>query len=112
MSGTVKIAEIFYTLQGEGYWTGTPAYFIRLSGCSVGCAWCDTNYRYKETIAVETLVKRVLTTPTRHVVVTGGEPTDQDLSPLVREFQAAGCFVQLETSGVRPVLEDVPLAHR
>jgi 7-carboxy-7-deazaguanine synthase len=98
------IAETFYSVQGEGYWTGTPAFFIRLAGCSVGCSWCDTAYGKKHEEYARELIATAKREAARHVVITGGEPTDHDLTDLVDGLRAAGKFVQLETSGCRPVL--------
>lgn len=99
------IAETFYSLQGEGYWAGTPAFFVRLAGCSVGCAWCDTDYKKKDEMDETQLVKLASKEPARRVIVTGGEPTDHNLAPLLAAFQEAGFRVHLETSGVRKVEE-------
>jgi len=80
--------------------------FIRLAGCSVGCAECDTNYSVDSRASAEEIVERVIsvTPPTsrdRWVSVTGGEPTDHDLGPLMRGLKAAGYSISLATSGVR-----------
>lgn len=100
------IVEHFYTLQGEGYWAGTPAYFVRLGGCDVGCSWCDTRYSWKKdgwALAVpDEIVSWIKQTPARHVVLTGGEPTMHPLAPLIQTLQKQGFFVQIETSGAYP----------
>lgn len=102
---TLKVAETFYSIQGEGYWTGTPAYFIRLAGCSVGCAWCDTDYRKRDDLTVKNILDAAKESKPRHFVVTGGEPIDQDLGPLVAGIKGRfpGALVQLETAGTREV---------
>lgn len=100
------LVEHFYSVQGEGYWSGQPAYFLRLGGCDVGCSWCDTRYSWPQTgwpaYPAEALVELVRATPARHVVLTGGEPTLHSLEPLIAALQEAGYFVQLETSGAYP----------
>src|SRR5271154_6718268 len=78
-AGNVKIAEIFYSVQGEGVLTGVPSIFVRTSGCNLRCSWCDTPYTSwnpeGEEMSVEAILDRVYECPAaRHVVVTGGEP--------------------------------------
>ncbi|MCS7297278.1 MAG: 7-carboxy-7-deazaguanine synthase QueE [Bacteroidia bacterium] len=103
MNSFYPIVEHFYTIQGEGYWAGTPAYFIRLGGCDVGCSWCDTRYSWRKegwpTASAEQMKEWICRTPARHVVLTGGEPTMHDLEPLIQTLQGAGYFIQIETSG-------------
>jgi 7-carboxy-7-deazaguanine synthase len=122
----LKVAEVFHSVQGEGFFTGTPAAFIRLHGCGVGCPWCDTPYTWKQAprpVTFEELIQAppesalvaevtpdVLADwtgyrPGRHVVVTGGEPFEQDLNALLTGLNADGCYVQIETSGTVGVPE-------
>lgn len=94
-----QVNEIFTTVQGEGVLVGTPATFIRLQGCTVGCPWCDTKYTWAaggERMPVRLILDQVTT---KHVVVTGGEPTMYDLDGLLVPLQAERHVVQLETSG-------------
>ena len=96
-----KVSEIFYSIQGEGKHTGMPAVFLRLAGCSMGCAWCDTKYAFtggKEMNNLEVLVA-LSHYPCKTVVVTGGEPTEQDLPALVSVLKSAGHIVHIETNG-------------
>ncbi|MCS7189037.1 MAG: 7-carboxy-7-deazaguanine synthase QueE [Bacteroidia bacterium] len=106
------IVEHFYSLQGEGYWAGRAAYFIRLGGCDIGCSWCDTQYSWPlegwKNHTPETILSWIRPTPARHVVITGGEPTLHPLGPLIRALQEEGLFVQLETSGAYPPPEHLP----
>lgn len=106
------IAEIFDTIQGEGYWTGTPAVFIRLQGCDVGCPWCDTKYTWdvaEAPLAIESeeLAATVLSdNPDRLErlwVFTGGEPCTYDLTFPTAECTALGINTQIETSGTYEV---------
>jgi len=119
-----SISEVFLSVQGEGAHTGTPSAFVRLYGCSVGCPWCDSAYTWKlppakatfgdllysepeqalvAEVDVETLAAWCDQQPADHVVLTGGEPLEQDLAPLLERFAQLGQFVQVETSGtVRP----------
>jgi len=96
--------ESFYSLQGEGYHTGKPAFFIRLAGCDIGCSWCDVkeswNQENSSLIAVEDIVNQVVKSGTRIAIITGGEPTMYNLEPLTSELKKAGIKTHLETSGV------------
>ena len=122
---TLPINEIFETVQGEAYYTGSPAVFVRLQGCSVGCPWCDTKHTWAVNAAdgasIGTMLAKTDSSPAyanmstveicavvlafkaRHVVITGGEPCDYDLLELTTALIAAGCGVQIETSGTAEV---------
>ena len=100
--------DVFHTLQGEGHLLGQPQTFIRLAGCSVGCANCDTDYRFDHVLEVDELIDRVeRETPDeirqRWVWITGGEPADQPLAPLVRGLQQRGFSVAVATSGTKAI---------
>ena len=103
-----NIVEIFYSIQGEGKFTGTPAIFIRFFGCNLKCDFgngfvCDDKAhsdKSKRTIySLEELLRVVNEVPTKHVVITGGEPSLQDLNELITALQKDGNFVQVETNG-------------
>ncbi len=104
---TYPVMEHFYTIQGEGFYTGSAAYFIRLGGCDVGCVWCDVKESWDASIhpqmTVETLVKLVTDAKAKLVVITGGEPAMYDLNPLVDVLKAEGVQVNIETSGAYPI---------
>jgi 7-carboxy-7-deazaguanine synthase len=95
--------EMFYTIQGEGLHSGTPAFFIRLAGCDVGCVWCDVKESWKveanQYLAVETIVDQAKLHPARTVVITGGEPLMYDLSKLIKLLHTGRFKVHIETSG-------------
>lgn len=97
------VMEHFYTLQGEGKYTGTSAYFIRLGGCDVGCVWCDVKESWDADIhpkmSVDELTHLVSQYPGELVVITGGEPAMYDLTVLVDALHSAGKYVAIETSG-------------
>jgi len=102
------INEMFQTLQGEGYFTGVPAIFIRLQGCPVGCAWCDTKHTWdkledREVSLYSILAKTKESDTARHVVITGGEPCIHDLMPLTDLLEKNGFSCQIETSGTHEV---------
>jgi len=104
----------FWTIQGEGHLTGQGMVFLRFAGCSVGCPGCDTNYSAKTRMSPEEITESVLAEfpreihgRNRWVWLTGGEPTDRNLDPLLKLFSEAGLSVALATSGVRPVRNPV-----
>ncbi len=102
-TNTFPIVESFYSVQGEGYHTGKPAYFIRLGGCNVLCGWCDVkeswNPNIHERFTIEDIVKRVMQHPAKSVVVTGGEPLMNDLTKLTKVLNQQNIQTYLETSG-------------
>lgn len=101
-----RINEIFYSVQGEGFYAGTPAVFIRFSGCNLKCPFCDTDFKeYKEMTVDEiaTEVERVNYGKCEHIVVTGGEPTLQWDKDLYSTLDRLGYYVAMETNGTNPV---------
>jgi 7-carboxy-7-deazaguanine synthase len=99
----MKIAEIFYSIQGEGSLTGVPSAFVRTSGCNLRCTWCDTPYTSwqpeGEAMSVSEIVERVAAYPTRHAVITGGEPLLMpDLDELCRALRTRGYHITVETA--------------
>ena len=96
---TLRVNEIFYSLQGEGYFTGTPAIFIRLSGCNLSCPFCDTDHGEGILMEWNEMVDDIKKYPARHVVITGGEPTLQLTEGFVELLHDSGYFVQIETNG-------------
>ena len=97
---------VFFSLQGEAHLRGFQMTFIRLAGCSVGCANCDTDYSKNGTMTAEELADRAdQVTPSeqrdRWAWITGGEPTDQDLKPLLKELKKRRFSIALATSGCR-----------
>ena len=102
----MRINEIFYSLQGEGRHTGTPAVFVRFAGCNLKCSFCDTDHsRYVE-MTEEEIVKEVRQFPARFVVITGGEPSMQVTASLIEKLHAEGCYVAMETNGTYELPED------
>jgi 7-carboxy-7-deazaguanine synthase len=103
---------IFWTLQGEGHLRGFQMAFIRLAGCSVGCSECDTDYGVNERVEISEIVRRTIAvTPKgsrdKWVWITGGEPTDHDLKPLLVALRSAQYSTALATSGVRRFIPPV-----
>ena len=112
---TGRIAETFYSIQGEGPTSGLPAVFVRLQGCSVGCGWCDTRYSWDpaggRAVSLRDLLAEVEAFPCRRVVITGGEPLESPLfTPLASGLVARGYVVEVETSGTRAPSPDYPMA--
>jgi 7-carboxy-7-deazaguanine synthase len=100
----MKIAEIFYSVQGEGVLLGVPSVFIRASGCNLRCVWCDTPYTSwapeGTALTVDEIIARVRTFPARHVVVTGGEPMlFEEIVPLTERLHSLGLHITIETAG-------------
>jgi 7-carboxy-7-deazaguanine synthase len=100
----VKIAEIFYSIQGEGTLVGVPSVFVRSSGCNLRCSWCDTPYTSWKPegsqMSVAEIVDHVKSYPAHYVVVTGGEPMIMpDIAPLTTALHEAGLHITIETAG-------------
>ena len=103
----LPLMEDFYTIQGEGFYQGHAAYFLRLGGCDVGCVWCDVKESWDATthplVHVDEMTERVKNSGTKLVVITGGEPVMYDLSALTTSLKNAGLKTNIETSGVYPL---------
>ena len=118
---TYPVNEIYDTIQGEGSYTGTPATFVRLQGCPVGCGWCDTKYTWDlvaddrddfgdiaqakadplyRRMSAESIAKQC---NLDHVVLTGGEPLLHDCEALITALILCNKTVQIETAGVFPL---------
>jgi 7-carboxy-7-deazaguanine synthase len=100
----LKIAEIFYSIQGEGALIGTPSVFVRTSGCNLRCAWCDTPYTSwrpeGREMPLDEIVAEAQLRPARHVVVTGGEPMiAPEMGALTERLRALGLHITIETAG-------------
>lgn len=112
-----RVSEIFLSLQGEGPSAGTPAHFVRLQGCDVGCVWCDSKYTWDaagghERSATAILDEALALGPSDLVVVTGGEPLEhQGLADLLEAALGRWARVEVETSGVRPAPLSRPALH-
>lgn len=102
----LPLVESFYTIQGEGFHSGKPAFFIRLGGCDVGCRWCDSKESWNPDlfppVDIETIVRDAAATPAKAIVITGGEPMNYPLDPLCNLLKDYGLEIFLETSGSSP----------
>lgn len=102
-----KINEIFYSLQGEGYHTGTPAVFVRFSGCNLRCSFCDTRHEEGVMMSDEEIVQAVCHYPATMVILTGGEPSLFVDDTLVEMLHRAGKWVAMETNGTHKVPDNL-----
>lgn len=98
-----KINETFYSLQGEGFYTGTPAFFIRFSGCNLACPFCDTQHADGILRSLDSLLDEAGGCPSRHVVLTGGEPSLFADATLTAGLHRIGKFIAIETNGTHPL---------
>ena len=104
---SLPVMEHFYTIQGEGFYQGRAAYFIRLGGCDVGCIWCDVKDSWDmdkhPKLGVEEIVQFVTDAKSNLAVITGGEPLLHNLDTLTSALQAKGIQTNIETSGSSPL---------
>jgi organic radical activating enzyme len=102
----LPVMEHFYTIQGEGYYQGRAAYFVRLGGCDVGCPWCDVKESWDAEahpkMAVAEIVSAVAEAGAKICVITGGEPLMYDLTDLTAKLRELGIRSHTETSGAYP----------
>jgi organic radical activating enzyme len=103
----LPLMEEFYTIQGEGFHSGKPAYFIRIGGCDVGCHWCDVKESWDASLHPATLVDKIIANalqfPAKAVVVTGGEPSMYNLNYITSKLHENGIQCYIETSGAYPL---------
>ncbi len=106
-SPALSLMEHFYTLQGEGRYSGQASYFIRLGGCDVGCTWCDVKESWDATkhpqVTIEDIVNVVRVSGSPIAVITGGEPLMHNLSGLTAQLKSIGVRTHIETSGAHPL---------
>ena len=117
MAKTYRVNEIFYSLQGEGFHTGTPAIFVRFSGCNLACPFCDTDFASYEEMTAEQIVERIATLLPEEtsslrspiLVLTGGEPAmqvDTELLTAIRD-ENYNTHIHIETNGTLPLPEGI-----
>tara|TARA_B100000902_G_scaffold395869_1_gene455408 strand:+ start:1272 stop:1904 length:633 start_codon:yes stop_codon:yes gene_type:complete len=102
----LPLMEAFYTIQGEGYYSGNAAYFLRIGGCDVGCHWCDVKESWDADLhpptSIDDILKGIAEYNVDTVVITGGEPLMWNMDKLTSSLQEKGLEVHLETSGAYP----------
>lgn len=107
----LPIMEYFYTIQGEGYYSGRAAFFIRLAGCDVGCVWCDVKESWDSNahpnLSIDFLIQEVLLSGTEFVVITGGEPAMYDLTTLINRLKEHKIETAIETSGCYELIGNI-----
>ena len=101
----LPLVEEFYSIQGEGLHTGTPAYFIRIGGCDVGCNWCDAKFTWNAEnfppVFVDNIINNIIECKANAVVVTGGEPSLYNLDYFTQKAKENNIRTFLETSGIK-----------
>jgi organic radical activating enzyme len=102
-----KINEIFYSLQGEGFWTGTPIIFVRFSGCNLHCDFCDTAHETFCEMSDAEIFAELSKFPCKRVCLTGGEPALQIDEELISMLHREGYVIHIETNGTRPLPNDI-----
>lgn len=106
MGEKLPLMEAFYTIQGEGFYKGTAAYFIRLGGCDVGCHWCDVKESWEAQkhpiVSTEHIVNQAIIY-SKTIVITGGEPLMWNLEKLTQQLKEKGARTHIETSGAYPI---------
>ena len=102
-----KINEIFYSLQGEGYHTGTPAVFIRFSGCNLKCSFCDTRHEEGILMSDEDILQAISAFPSNVVILTGGEPSLWIDQTFIDLLHMAVKYICIETNGTNRLREGI-----
>ncbi|MCT4639094.1 MAG: 7-carboxy-7-deazaguanine synthase QueE [Bacteroidales bacterium] len=97
-----RINEIFNSLQGEGYNQGRQVTFIRLSGCNLKCSWCDTDHTDNTPMSVKEILDKIDKHNCRSVIITGGEPTTYNLTPLLTALNENNYWIGIESNGTNP----------
>ena len=99
----MRVNEIFYSIQGEGRNAGTPAVFVRFSGCNLKCPFCDTDFSFYTEMSEEEILDKINKYKCDFVVLTGGEPTLQVTPKLLELLRKSGKYIAIETNGTRQI---------
>lgn len=107
----LPVMEHFYTIQGEGFYSGRAAYFVRLAGCDVGCVWCDVKESWDADIHpvlnLDELIAEIIETKTDFCVITGGEPALYNLEGIIEKLKKHKIETAIETSGTSPLVGEI-----
>jgi len=101
------LSEIFYSVQGEGFHAGQAATFIRFAGCNLACSWCDTDFSTKLICDIDQIYEHLKNNPSKHIILTGGEPSIQANFDFVQYFKDKGYYIHIETNGTRDVAMNI-----
>ena len=101
MTTLYKVNDIFYSIEGEGIWTGFPSIFIRMSRCNLDCLYCDENFDNHTRMTTKEIIDKIEEYPAKRVRITGGEPMLEDLTELMKELYFKYDHIAIETNGTR-----------
>ena len=113
-SHTLRVSEIYLSVQGESSFTGLPCWFVRLTGCPLRCKWCDTAYAFQggEDLSIPEVIQQLQESNCKLVEITGGEPLAQEHTPeLIKQLKQKGFEVLIETSGSEDISLVVDNCH-
>lgn len=99
----MKIVEIFKSIQGEGNNFGKQVIFTRLGNCNLKCPWCDTDWKKYKELTIQEIMEEISKYNCKNVIITGGEPTISDLTPLLKELKDKGYWIAIETNGTNDI---------
>lgn len=99
----MRINEIFYSIQGEGFYTGKPAVFIRFAGCNLKCPFCDTDFKEYTEMTEDEIINEINKYPSCHVILTGGEPTLQITQSFIDKLHGNHKYIMIETNGTNEI---------
>lgn len=99
----MRIVEIFKSIQGEGNNFGKQVIFIRLGNCNLKCPWCDTDWKKYKELTIQEIMEEISKYNCKNVIITGGEPTISDLTPLLKELKNKGYWIAIETNGTNNI---------
>ena len=99
----MKIVEIFKSIQGEGSNFGKQVIFIRLGNCNLKCPWCDTDWKKYKELTIQEIMEEISKYNCKNVIITGGEPTISNLTPLLKELKDKSYWIAIETNGTNDI---------
>ncbi len=103
----MKINEIFYSLQGEGFYSGTPSVFVRFALCNLKCEFCDTQFNEYSEMSIEQIISEINQYPCDRIILTGGEPSLQITQEFINRLKKENKYVCIETNGTNPLPNNI-----